>query len=251
VTVTIVAVASVKGTGGVTATALGLAALGHEMCGDAMLIEADPSGGSLLGWSEHLHAGRTALYEAITDGDIGRGMQRLGNVRVLPAQGDPWKVTVALENVRNWRRLLEPAGELAVVDVGRLYPGSPVSRIVGEADVIVLVAPAEAAPIAATLQWASRGGRRGVADPVFDAGRMRLVTVDVSKGRRSGVDPRSLVRDDLGIAYAGHVPFDEAALSLLCRGSGTTHRSINRSKLVYAHRALAGNVLGDRIGAQR
>ena len=45
----IVALASVKGTGGVTSSALGLAAA-FGMRSDALVLEADLSGGSLLGW---------------------------------------------------------------------------------------------------------------------------------------------------------------------------------------------------------
>ena len=51
---TTIGVASVKGAGGVTSAALVLAAVLRRARTDVMLVEADPSGGSLLGWCEQL-----------------------------------------------------------------------------------------------------------------------------------------------------------------------------------------------------
>ncbi|MEL6894276.1 MAG: hypothetical protein AAFP84_21975, partial [Actinomycetota bacterium] len=216
----IIAVGSIKGTGGATSTALGLASAAGELTNSAVLMEADPSGGSLLGWSEHLNAARPSLYDAASQQDLQVVMQRLGQISVVPAQGDPWKITVALEGVRRWRPLLQTAGDVMVVDVGRLYPSSPTLRIAGEADVLVLVCPPEASPLAATIEWMVRGGQRSSTDTSLDPARLRLVTVDATTSKRSRIDPKSLLREDLGVAYAGHVPFDDAALSLLCRGTG-------------------------------
>ena len=135
-------------------------------------------------------------------------------------------------------RCSKATGDIAVVDVGRLYPASPALRIVGEADMVVLVSPSEAGPLAATIEWMLRGGQRSANDTALDTSRMRLVSVDTTTGRRVRVDPNSLIRDDLGVTYAGHIPFDDAALSLLCRGTGLGHRRLTRSKLAYAQRSL-------------
>lgn len=241
---TLLAVGSVKGTGGATSTALGLAAAAGEHTSGAVMVEADPSGGSLIGWSEHLNATRPSLYEAASQNSLELAMQRLGQVRVVPAQGDPWKITVAIEGVRRWRPLLDDAGDVAVVDVGRLYPSSPALRIVGQADVLVLVAPPEAGPLAATIEWMLRGGQRSANDTALDPARMRLVSVDTATtGRWVRVDPNSLIRENLGVTYAGHIPSDDAALSLLCRGTGLGHRRLTRSKLAYAHRNLLGSLV--------
>lgn len=240
---TVIAVGSIKGTGGATSTALGLAAAAGELTTYALLTECDPSGGSLLGWSEHLNATRPSLYEAATQSDLEMVMQRLGQIRVVPAQGDPWKITIALEGVRRWRPLMEAAGDVVVVDVGRLYPSSPALRIAGEADILILVSPPEAAPLAATIEWMLRSGQGSSSDTALDASRMRLVSVDATTGRRVRVDPNSLVREDLGVIYAGHIPFDDAALSLLCRGTGFGHRTLTRSKLAYAHRGLINTLV--------
>lgn len=234
----VIAVGSIKGTGGATSTALGLAAAAGEFTTDTALVEGDPSGGSLLGWSEHLNATRPSLYDATSQHDLRMVMQRLGQVHVVPAQGDPWKITVALEGVRRWRPLLDNAGDVVVVDVGRLYPSSPALRIAGEADALVLICPPEASPLAATIEWMLRSGQRSSSDTTPDSARMRLVTVDATTSRRSRIEPSSLLREDLGVAYAGHIPFDDAALSLLCRGTGLGHRTLTKSKLAYAHRAL-------------
>lgn len=245
-TSSIIAVGSIKGTGGATSTALGLAAAAGEVTSSAILVEGDPSGGSLLGWSEHLDATRPSLYDASSQHDLELVMQRLGQIRVVPAQGDPWKITIALEGVRRWRPLLESAGDVIVVDVGRLYPSSPALRIAGEADVLVLVCPPEASPLAATIEWMVRGGQRSSTDTALDPARLRLVTVDATTSRRSRIDPKSLLREDLGVAYAGHVPFDDGALSLLCRGTGLAHRTLTKSKLAYAHRSLINAVTDTR-----
>ena len=240
---TVIAVGSVKGIGGATSTALGLAAAAGEYSSGAVMVEADPSGGSLLGWSEHLNATRPSLYEAASQHSLELAMQRLGQVRVVPAQGDPWKITVAIEGVRRWRPMLDDAGDIAVVDVGRLYPSSPALRIVGQADTLVLVAPPEAGPLAATIEWMLRGGQRSANDTALDPARMRLISVDTATGRRARVDPNSLIRENLGVTYAGHIPSDDAALSLLCRGTGLGHRRLTRSKLAYAHRNLLGSLV--------
>lgn len=240
---TVIAVGSIKGTGGATSTALGLSAAAGELTANTALIEGDPSGGSLLGWSEHLNATRPSLYDGASQHDLQMVMQRLGEVGIVPAQGDPWKITVALEGVRRWRPLLDNAGDVIVVDVGRLYPSSPSLRIAGEADVLVLVCPPEASPLAATIEWMLRSGQRSSSDTALDPTRMRLVTVDATTSRRSRVDPKSLLHEDLGVTYAGHIPFDDAAVSLLCRGTGIGHRTLTKSKLAYAHRGLINTLV--------
>ncbi|MEL6893771.1 MAG: hypothetical protein AAFP84_19420 [Actinomycetota bacterium] len=239
---TTIAVGSVKGTGGATATALGLAGAIAEDGTATVLVEADPSGGSLLGWSEHLDAARPSLYDAVSQNDLALAMQPLGQVRVVPVQGDPWRITVALDRVRRWTPLLHDTGATVVVDVGRLHPSSPALRIAAEVNVLVLVAPLEAGPLAATIEWARRGGQTSATDTALDVARIRLVTVDATVTRRARVDPNGLTRDDLGVAYAGHVPFDDGALELLCRGTGLGHRRLSKSKLAYAHRQLVASL---------
>jgi MinD-like ATPase involved in chromosome partitioning or flagellar assembly len=228
----VVAVGSVKGSGGVTATALAVAAATGESS-DVVLIESDPSGGSLLGWCPTLSSSAGGLYEAVFDRDCGFDAVRqpLGDVDVVVAQGDPWRISVALDRPRGWRQVLDGLAEVVVVDVGRLYPGSPAMPLAGAADRLVLVAPAEPGPLAATLEWVERGGQYASTDAVLDSGRVRLVTVDVAERHRHRLDPARLGRDELGAGYVAHVPFDDAAIELLCRGASLAHRSLRRSRL--------------------
>ena len=124
-----------------------------------------------------------------------------------------------------------PLDGVAVVDIGRLFPGSPAAQIAGVADVVVLVAPPDPGPLAATLEWVARRGQFAATDAQIDAGRVRILTVDVAAERRLRIDPGRLARDQLGPVYAGHVPFDAGALDLLCRGASIGHRSLRRSRL--------------------
>jgi MinD-like ATPase involved in chromosome partitioning or flagellar assembly len=235
----VVVVGSVKGTGGVSTTALLLAA-GLGESADVVLVEADPSGGSLLGWCEQLSTVPGSLYDVVFDHDRSWSLvrQSLGEIGVVVAQGDPWRISVALERPRSWRAMFDRLdAAVVVVDVGRLFPGSPAWSVVGAADRLVLVAPSEAGALAATWEWMGRGGQHTATDAPFSPDRMRVVTVDVS--------PRSVLRLDpgrvreLGDRYVGHVPHDPAGVGLICRGAALAHRSVRRSRLVPAARQLA------------
>ena len=204
----VIAVGSIKASGGATSTALVLAA--SAATGEHVtLVEADPSGGSLLGWCADLDPSGPGLYEGVFQRDLAVGVQRLGEFGVVAAQGDPWRISAALDRPRGWRQLLDPLDGVVVVDIGRLFPGSPAAQIAGVADVVALVAPPEPGPLAATLAE-----------------------------RRLRIDPGRLARDELGPAYAGHVPFDDGALDLLCRGASIGHRSLRRSRLVLGVHGL-------------
>jgi hypothetical protein len=242
VVTTVIAVGSVKGTGGVTSTALAVAASAAGAGEPVTLVEADPSGGSLLGWCPDLEAAGPGLYEAVFQRDFGSVGQSLGDLRVVVAQGDPWRITVALERPRGWRQLLDEVDGLVVVDVGRLFPGSSALPLVGVADGVALVSPAESSPLAATLEWIDRGGQFAESDTRIDVGRLRIVTVDVAAQRRQRLDPGRLARDELGAVHAGHVPFDDGAFDLLCRGASMAHRGLRRSRLALAVAGLAGRL---------
>ena len=250
----IVAVGSIKGAGGVTTTAIVYAAATAAAGGGPVtVVEADPSGGSLLGWCGQLDAG-FGLYEAVFD--RARGVagvaQRLGDIEVVVAQGDPFRISVALGRPRGWQPILTEVDGVVVVDVGRLYPGSPAAGIVGIADVVVLVSPPEPGPLAATLEWAGRGGQFHADDTALDADRVKVVTVDVTARSRQRVDPNMLAREHLGGGYVGHLPFDDQAVDLLYRGASLGHRSLRRTSLAGAAAGVAAAV-GDagRVGLWR
>lgn len=235
-----VAVGSVKASGGATSTGLVLAASAAATGEHVTLVEADPSGGSLLGWCADLDPSGPGLYEGVFQRDLAAGVQRLGEIGVIAAQGDPWRISAALDRPRGWRQLLDPLDGVVMVDIGRLFPGSPAAQIAGVADVVVLVAPPEPGPLAATLEWVARRGQFAATDPQIDTERVKILTVDVAVERRHRIDPGRLARDQLGPLYAGHVPFDAGALDLLCRGASIGHRSLRRSRLVLGvHGVLA------------
>jgi MinD-like ATPase involved in chromosome partitioning or flagellar assembly len=238
----VVAVGSIKASAGATSTSLVLAASAAAGGQRSTLVETDPSGGSLLGWCADLDPSGPGLYEGVFQRDLTVGIQPLGGVAVIAAQGDPWRISSALDRPRGWRQLLDPLDGVVVVDVGRLFPGSPAAQIAGVADMVVLVAPAEPGPLAATLEWVARRGQFAATDAMIDADRVRIVTVNVAAERRQRIDPGRLARDELGPAYAGHVPFDDGALELLCRGASIDHRALRRSRLVVGVHGLLGRL---------
>ncbi|MBA3286403.1 MAG: hypothetical protein H0U21_00055 [Acidimicrobiia bacterium] len=253
----VVVVAAVKGSGGVTAAALALgASLAATPDSAAVtLVEADPSGGSLLGWCEQLTAG-DGLYEAAfsrhSDG-LASVAQPLGEMAVVVARGTPFRLIAALERPRrSWSNLLRSVDGTVIVDIGRLTPSSPTAPIVAAADVIVLVAAADPGSVAATMEWIGRGGRLTPDELGVSSERIRLLTTEVTpSGGPHGLAPRELARE-LGPAYIGHLPHDPDGLRTLCRGASARHRSLRRSALIDATAGLAELVLGStrtRVGA--
>ena len=143
----VVALASVKASPGVTTTMLGLAAVwpaGRPL----LLVEADPDGGDLAaraglspepGLTSLAAAGRRAL--SVGEGD--RHVQSLADgTEVVLAPADPEQATRALEILgsRLPDLLVELADRDVLVDCGRLRPHSPASALFTRADHAVLVA---------------------------------------------------------------------------------------------------------------
>lgn len=249
----VVAVGSVKGAGGVTASALGIAAACGERL-DTILVEVDPSGGSLLGWCPTLDPTRGGVYEAVFSANRGGLVpfaQLLGDIVVVVAQGDPHRITAAIERPRGWRTLLDGLAEVVLLDVGRLFPGSPSFTIAAVADRVVMVSPAEPGPLAATIEWIGRGGQHTAGSSRIDPDRIAVLTVDTTTGHRQRVDP-SRLGTELGVGYLGHLPADDGTVELLCRGTSLAHRRMRRSKLSPALRAIASEITEPvRAGASR
>ncbi len=238
---TAIAVTGVKGAGGVTSAALVLAAVRAES-EPTVLVEADPSGGTLLSWCEQLHPGGD-LYDLVmsrTSARLTAVTQPLGPLDVIPSWGRSFRLTQALVRPRvPWPVLLREHAGTVVVDVGRIYPDAPTAGLLAACDLVVLVAAAEPAPVATTIEWSSRGGRHGSGDPGISVERLRLVTNEVV-GRRRGmsVTPRDL-SSVTGAEYVGHLPHDPATLDVICRGGAVSDRSLRRSRLVESARAIA------------
>lgn len=240
----IVALASVKGTGGVTSSALGLAAA-FGMRSDALLLEADPSGGSLLGWCPTLDPTAGGLYEAAFERErpgLSTFVQPLGDIGVVVAQGEPYRIAAALERPRGWLSMLDGIADRVVVDLGRLFPGTPARAVAGVSDRLILVAPPEPGALAATVEWIGRGGQHEANDTPIESSRIGLLTVDTGGDRRQRIDPHRL-GDELGVEHVGHLPFDGATLETVCRGASLAHRSMRRSRLAPALSAVVERLI--------
>ena len=248
---TTIAFAAVKGAGGVTSASLVLAAALAEQ-DHTILVEADPSGGSLLSWCEQLRPAGDFYDIAMNRNSAGLESvaQPLGNLSVIPSWGRSFRLTQALIRPRvPWGTLFDSHAGTVIVDVGRVYPDAPAMGLLAAADLVVLVATSEPSPVATTMEWASRGGRHGSTDAGIPTGRLRMITNEVVGRRRTmTVTPRDLSLVT-GADYLGHLPHDSAALGLLCRGASISDRSVRRSRLTEAARLLAESLANHRPDA--
>lgn len=248
---TTIAVASVKGAGGVTSAALVLAAVRAET-DDVMLVEADPSGGSLLGWCEQLRPAAD-LYDLTMNRNsagLASVAQQMGDLSVVPSWGRSFRLTQALIRPRvPWEALLRGFDGTVIVDVGRVYPEAPTMGLLAAVDLVVLVAASEPSPVATTMEWASRGGRHGSTDVGVPVGRLRMITSEVVGRRRTmSVTPRDL-SFVTGAGYLGHLPHDPPSLELLCLGASIGDRRLRHSRLVEAGHVIAGALAdSQRVG---
>ena len=240
---TIIAFTSVRGGPGATTTALACAALASER-GDAVFVEADPTGGVLLGRCASLDGARSLLQLAFPDRDdrgrpatalVEAACQQLGDLSVVVAPANPNQAFEAVARSRSrWPQMLAELDMTVVVDCGRLFPGTPVTSILRVADVVVVVASPEAADVLAYLEWAA-----GTDASVGALTPPMLVTV--GPGRFGG---SHLIRE-LGASYVGDVPHETRSVDLLWRGTSTRHRSLSRTSFVRSIGALNESV--DRV----
>lgn len=235
--VSAVAVVSVKASPGVSSIALGLAA---SMGPGSMLVEADLSGGSALATCPQLDPTGPTLDVALSSGNLTAGSQPVGEMSVVAIRGDVWRNTQAIAGVRRWRELWDTTAGPVVTDLGRWVPGSPTGRVAGEADTIVVVSSLDSHALAATLEWARRGGQLAASDAVLDQTRMVLVTTELTRTKAGKVSVKDLAADapSFGLRYGGHVPFDEGPLDALRRGAGFGHKSVARSGFAAAIRTV-------------
>jgi len=143
----VVALASVKASPGVTTTLLALAAT-WPTNRQLLLIEADPDGGDLAARTGlTTDPGLTSLAAAgrreLVDGELDRHSQPLpGGVPAIVAPADGDHAARALDVVGG--RLAGAAAGLTgrdvLVDCGRLRPNSPAASLAVQADLLVLVA---------------------------------------------------------------------------------------------------------------
>lgn len=251
----IVAVASVKGSPGVTSTALALAA---AWSAPVVLLEADRAGGDLAyrcraAHGGFLHAGRSVITLAAavrsglpTSDTLLNHSQRLAcGVDVI--QGvTSGSQAAGLESL--WPQLhgaCRAVDRDVIVDLGRLGQGSPTLPLAGGADRLLLVANptlasvvhlADSLPGLAEAMGAEEG--RDQVTPV-------LVGPDAS-AHRDSVDLDEILRSTgVPVTKTRSVPYDPAALQRLESGERATGR-LGRTLLVRAVRQLAVEFAGIR-----
>lgn len=229
----LVSVASVKGSPGVTTFSTALAA-----CWPAsrrVVVEADASGGDLVTRFALPTTGVVGLAAEVragsADGEaVFRHAHRIGDgVQVVAAPPGAAEAAGALQAmtpgvVRVLRACAADPETAVIVDCGRLDPGmSPVS-MVGGADVLLVLAGAQADDLAhlpSRLASLGRGCRQ-----------RRLLLVGAGY-------PTSEVERELGVAVASRIPWDPRAAAAL-RGLGPPRR---RSRLVKAAERVARSLL--------
>lgn len=228
---TVVALASVKASPGVTTSLLALAATWPAQR-PLLLVDADPDGGSLAArFGLPTEPGLTSLAAAarrtLRAGELDRHTQPLpGGVPALvgPAGAEHASRALQLVGVPLATALRSDPEREVLVDCGRLRAGSPAAQLAAAADVLVLVAR----PRLDELQHLQP------ALPRLVAGGARPALLLVGDGPYQPAE----VADALDVPVLEVLPHDSAAADLL---SGQRRRAgrLERAALLRAARAVA------------
>ncbi|WFE38053.1 hypothetical protein [Micromonospora sp. WMMD998] len=243
----LVAVTYVKGRPGATTTAFGLAAVAPEWA-RPVVVECDPTGGDLM--RRHRLAAvpsvvdlAAAVRGAASSGDVFADASQPVSVAevvvpvvVAPAGGAQTRAALP-ELTGSGRAVLAATGRVVVADCGRLGPGSPVWPMVRLADVVVVLARANADEMAHL--------REHLGDLV-DAGAGRLVVLLGAGGVYSAADVadvlskhvgQELARDPEAVSVLGPLPDDRRAAAVL-GGDLVAGRRWRRLPLMAAYARL-------------
>lgn len=214
---------SVKGSPGVTALSIALAALWPEPGADCMVVEVDPAGGDIGTWFDlPLTPGLVSIAaRSRLENDpelVWRHAQRLpGGLPVIPApvRADQTRAALANLDADNLHRAAQPERAVVFADCGRLDQGSPAMPIVEIADHTLVVARAQTTDL---IHVASRV-------PALVRTTRRLGLVLVGRGHA----PSEVARE-LGIPVVGTVPEDRQGGAIFTGPSAprTTWRSRRR-----------------------
>lgn len=234
---TVVGLASAKGSPGVTTAALALA-MSWPASRPVLVAECDAAGGDVVGWLELAAAPSLSTLAADARHGLDERLLRdhcltlTSTVSLLGASGAPEEVRAALELLvrAGLRDVLRGSVSTDVlVDLGRLDPTSPSAPLVEALDELwVTVRP----------EWAQLrhvGVRLRAWQSVVPC---RLLLVGDGPYRAQEV------ADALGVAVVGVLPIDEPAARALC-GAGVTARRLDRSRLWRAASAIAATAAGD------
>ncbi len=231
----LVAVGSVKGSPGVTTATLGLAAGWPMRPGGApvVAVEADPSGGDVLGWyalpaapglvtwAAQARSGRVALS--------GHVQQLPGGVEVVAAPVEATAARGAVEVLAGSGALRAAAGSITVVaDVGRLDPSSPAGPVVAGCDLlVVLVRPVP-------VDLARVAGREA---ELTAAGRRECLLVLVGEPGW----PVDRVAESVGLPVLGVLPDDQRGAGLIAGRPGG-RRAVAHAALARGYSVVARNL---------
>lgn len=225
---------------------------------DALVIEADPSGGDMAAWFDlPASPSLSTVVTRLTDGtwaEIDRHTRLSSTgVRLIPA---PPSATEAQQAVAESARLLVPtvagaSSPVAIVDVGRLAVATITNPFVAASAVTVLVhRQATQSPAAAAV----RLQRLVEQIEVCQRTQARLV-VAVIGARPFDVDEiETFLADAVGDVAIVGLPVDELTASVFAGRTGVSQRRLARLPLSRAASELAGSVeraLRDRVGAPR
>jgi len=227
-----------------TTTAVALAA-GWPADDDAVLVEADPTGGDLAAWFDlPVTPSLSTVVTRVLDGawpDIERHTRLAANgLRLLPA---PARAAEAAQAVGESARALVPSlaalrSPVTIADVGRL-PSTPSSNpFVGAASVTVLVhrqATQSAGAAAVRLQR--------LADQLEGlSSAARTVVVAVVGTRPFAPDEIERFLADVGGASVVSLPDDPLSAAVFGGRTGVSERRLARLPLMRAARDLAAVV---------
>ncbi|MDG4790183.1 hypothetical protein O7626_30400 [Micromonospora sp. WMMD1102] len=209
----LLAVTYVKGRPGATTTALGLAAVAPEWA-RPVVVECDPAGGDLM--RRHRLAAAPSVVDlaaaargAASSGDVFAAASQPVTVReeaavpvvVAPAGGAQTRAALP-ELTGSGRTMLTTSDRVVLVDCGRLEPGSPVWPLLRLADVVLVLARANADEVAHLREYLG---------DLVDAGRARLAVLLGAGGVYSTAD----VADVLATHIGQELAFDPQAVSVL------------------------------------
>lgn len=246
--VALLALLSTKGSPGVTATTVALAAAWPAER-DVAVAEVDPAGGDLAAaYGLSLHPGLTTLAATVgrpaeEPAGLSGHLQRLpGGLGVLLAPPSPPAVQGALSVVgHELRSLAMAAGLDCLADAGRLASGTearPVDAVIAVADLVVVVSRCEVGMLAHVADRLP--GLRALRADRADAG---IVLVLVGDGPYSSAE----VAETLRLPVAGRLGEDRAGAEIaLGRRTG----SLGRHPLFRDARALASALCAQAATAE-
>jgi MinD-like ATPase involved in chromosome partitioning or flagellar assembly len=246
--VALIALASAKGSPGVTTTALALAAVWPRA---VLLAECDPAGGDTAAGflraqaepSSTLLDVALAARRGLSPGDVLAHCLRLSaddRFALLPGVSDPAHVASASlawrQVAATFRALSNTQARDVLADCGRLNArGSPVD-LLARCDLIVIVLRPRLHQVHQAKQHVEML-RRDLSDGGGDSGERRFGLLLVGDGPYS----RGEVRNSLGMPVLGVLPVDNRSAAVFSDGAARG-RWLDRSRLVRAARRVATSV---------